>query len=282
MMRRLLRSLSAEKFVCSPTATTVSTQIKTVAFSLLLVLWSAGSAFAQTNCIPAVDVVCPPSVTVGCDDVNNLDITGNPTYTVEFCITEGVVDFIANVDYTDVTVPGTACSHSIIRTWVVSVGDLSGSCSQTITVMDNQGPVFDVLPENSTVQCYTDYPAPMTLTASDACGEVVSIQNLSVTGNPVLNCVLTTPMGPGPDGSIWLNLNNNNTMEGFELWSWTGSPSLTTYNDGSAHLVGDVLNNANAASGWHVDMWFANKRDWAAWSALGRSYKDSFSFSPTC
>lgn len=51
---------------------------------------------------------------------------------------------------------------------------------------------------------------------------------------------------------------------------------LTTFNDGSAQITGRVQMNGDTAAKWDVNVWLINKRDWAAWSALGRSYKGNF------
>ncbi len=48
---------------------------------------------------------------------------------------------------------------------------------------------------------------------------------------------------------------------------------LKTFDNGTAHLTGRIEMNANPTFQWDVDVWLINKRDWAAWSALGRTYK---------
>ena len=49
--------------------------------------------------------------------------------------------------------------------------------------------------------------------------------------------------------------------------------TLTTFDNGTANLQGVIQMNADTTYQWQVDVWLINKRDWAAWSALGRSYK---------
>ncbi|MEZ4686315.1 MAG: hypothetical protein R3B47_09680 [Bacteroidia bacterium] len=36
---------------------------------------------------------------------------------------------------------------------------------------------------------------------------------------------------------------------------------------------GTLVMQGNAQYAWDADVWFINKRNWADWSALGRSYK---------
>jgi hypothetical protein len=250
-----------------------------VLFSLLFASWSAALS-AQVQCEPSLSLDCPPNITVQCTDLP-LDPT-TPGINLETCGTNYAITY----SIADVTNPGTGCSYTITRTHTVIYGPITATCSQTITVIDNQGPVISGIPADVTVECGSEIPGPATATYSDACGTVTNSQ-LFVTSNRESDssltgysrrCVLTTPQGPGPDGSIWLFNVQGLGLASSNFWSWVGTPSLNSYNDGTAHLVGDVVNNSNAAQGWHVDMWFKNKRNWSDWSALGRSYKDDLGF----
>ncbi|MFK7969306.1 MAG: DUF4331 domain-containing protein [Bacteroidia bacterium] len=49
--------------------------------------------------------------------------------------------------------------------------------------------------------------------------------------------------------------------------------TLTTYDDGTARIMGRVENDGNPNYAWDVDVWLVNKRNWTDWSALGRGYK---------
>jgi hypothetical protein len=51
--------------------------------------------------------------------------------------------------------------------------------------------------------------------------------------------------------------------------------SLITYDDGTAQLTGTLVMKGHANYQWDVDVWFINKSDWAAWSAMGRTWKGS-------
>ena len=78
-------------------------------------------------------------------------------------------------------VPGTCIgNYSFIRTW--NVEDEAGNKTtktQTITVVDNDAPVFDFVPKDIEVQCGIDLSEPAntggSATAVDACGSEVSI-----------------------------------------------------------------------------------------------------------
>ncbi|TVR41635.1 MAG: hypothetical protein EA392_01295, partial [Cryomorphaceae bacterium] len=50
------------------------------------------------------------------------------------------------------------------------------------------------------------------------------------------------------------------------------------YDDGTAHIIGVAKRTTNANQKWEVSVWLKNKRTWAEWSALGRSFKDEQNF----
>ena len=72
-------------------------------------------------------------------------------------------------------IPG-ACANSftLIRTWTFDdgCGNIS-AISQTITVHDDIAPIAPVVPENLILECASEIPAPINLTAQDNCdGEI--------------------------------------------------------------------------------------------------------------
>ncbi len=44
--------------------------------------------------------------------------------------------------------------------------------------------------------------------------------------------------------------------------------------NGKAHIYGIIYHETDTNYSWTVDVWFSDKMDWTAWSALGRDYKD--------
>lgn len=274
-MQRDLRSLRTNVTKCSRTFS--FNAIMAVSFSLMLSMWSS-VAGAQSDCQPEVLINCSAPSTVSCTDFNPVNPTP-PTFTVSDCPNQEGEE--VTIGFSDTPLSSGACSSVIVRTWTITVGNATGSCSETITVQDNVGPVISGI-EDLTIECDQPIPAPVTITAQDACGAVTETDVIVLSSNAgegstageLTECALTTPSGPGPDGAIWLNLNGNNLMEAFEMYRWVGNPTLVSYNDGTAHLLGNVVNLTNNTQGWVVDMWFQNARNWAQWSALGRSYKD--------
>ncbi|MFY8138567.1 MAG: hypothetical protein ACOVMR_10700, partial [Flavobacteriales bacterium] len=271
-MSRTLRSLKDVEGCCS-SSTILNWGRKAFLFLSMFVFWGLGNANAQENpCDPSIDLTCPSNVSISCDDVENIELGGSPSFVVNGCD-----DFNAEVtiDHTDLVIPSTACSYTIVRTWIVSIPqfEVSESCTQTLSVYDNEGPVFSEL-NDITVQCIEDVVAP-TATATDACSGNADVTPFEVhTAGVISTCVLTTPIGPGPDGSIWLFGALNQGLAASDYWSWAPGATMTVYDDGTAHVAGTVVNNGNATQSWVVSMWLVSKRDWSQWSGLGRSYKD--------
>jgi hypothetical protein len=281
-MRKLVRFFRGNDQTCRPTASSlVSISMRTVLSVLMFVTLGLGSALAQEDdCQPSFTISCPPAAVISCSDLNDPMASGYPTIEGNTC------DAVVTISSEDVLVADGDCSQSITRVWVASVGDYFVSCSQMITSLDNVGPVFDAIPSAQTIQCSDEVPGQGVLTATDACGsvaEVVSFSSSTSVGDDSFagtrtRCTLTTPIGPGPDGSIWLNNVFNQGLAASNYWSWTGNPSLEEYPDGTAHLVGTVQNNSNGNQQWQVDMWFEGRKNWNQWSALGRLYKDDLGF----
>ncbi|MEZ4799969.1 MAG: hypothetical protein R2809_09400 [Flavobacteriales bacterium] len=273
-MKRTLRSLTDVEGCCREIST-FSWVRKAMLFLAVFAFWSVGDANAQGDgCIPSINLTCPTNVSVSCSDVADAELTGLPEFTFESC---GLVELLPEVSFSDLVIPSSSdCSYTIIRTWTVSIAqlELAESCSQTLSVYDNEGPVFSAV-EDITVQCVEDVVAPEAPSAEDACGSVVEVVPFeSHTAGVISTCVLTTPIGPGPDGSIWLFGVTSAGLAASDYWAWAPGATLTAYDDGTALVSGTVVNLGNANQIWEVNMWLENKRNWTDWSALGRNYKN--------
>jgi len=49
------------------------------------------------------------------------------------------------------------------------------------------------------------------------------------------------------------------------------------FEDGTAHLYGEVWNSSDEEYGWYIDVWLQDAMNWEDWSALGRSWKGTAS-----
>ncbi|MFY7972494.1 MAG: T9SS type A sorting domain-containing protein [Flavobacteriales bacterium] len=110
---------------------------------------------------PVFDGV-PASLTIECGD-----LIPEPT-------TPNVFDacgLVQDVFFTE-TIEEGDCSYTINRTWLaLDVCGNATEATQVITVEDTRGPVFSDLPEDFTVSCNQDVPAPVLPTAYDVCAQ---------------------------------------------------------------------------------------------------------------
>src|SRR5690606_8099735 len=110
-------------------------------------------------------ITCPADIIIACGTSVHPSVTGEPT-TVRAC---------GNISYTYTDSAISACTNgtrTFTRTFTVS--DDQGNvetCTQEITIEDNEAPVFnEALPQNTTYSCASAVPAAPTLTATDNCG----------------------------------------------------------------------------------------------------------------
>ncbi len=134
------------------------------------------------------------------------------------------------------------------------------------------GPVFVQHPD-ITVSCEEPVPALGECEASSPdCPGPVTITTLnSETGDVEKRCSLTpSKLGNSVAWAFWLSLENMPV----ERWKFVGPAYLEQYADGTAHLWGTIQNYQNASYKFEVSLWFADKRTWNEWSALGRGYRN--------
>ena len=123
--------------------------------------------------------VIPGNLTVNCENVNNLAITGQPTNVSDGCDNDPEVTFVDNI-----TVPGSCpFNYTLERTWIVT--DACGnsfSDVQTLNVQDITDPVFGNTPQGMTMVCTDNMSADAAYanwlatygggTATDNCGTI--------------------------------------------------------------------------------------------------------------
>jgi hypothetical protein len=123
---------------------------------------------------------CPNDVTVEC--FSQVPAPANVTAT-DNCDTDVDVDFSA-------VTSSTFCPTTITRTWVAT--DDCGNtdeCSQIIVVSDTTDPVLSGCPNDVTVECIEDVPAPANVTANDNCDGAITPEFSAVTSSTF--CPLT-------------------------------------------------------------------------------------------
>jgi hypothetical protein len=220
----------------------------------------------------SIELTCPEDAVVECGDDTSVEALGNVSFE-NTCDDEAIVE--VTEEYTE------GCPAILERTFTVSVGDLSESCTQTIEIFDLDAPELDEFVAELTVSCLEEVPAPEQLSATDACSEeTVEVEAFeSNTGELVSSCDLSTAFGPGDDWSVWLNDFSYATSDHF-VWDANGG-TFDQFADGTAHLYGTVVNDMNPSESFIVDFWFQNASDWNTWSAMGRLYKDDLGIAGT-
>ncbi|MFN0031123.1 MAG: T9SS type A sorting domain-containing protein [Flavobacteriales bacterium] len=222
-------------------------------------------------CDAVLSVTCPQDATLECGvDYDNLELAGAPSF-------EGSVlcEMVIEAGYQDIVSNQGDCGFTITRVWSITLGDLTETCTQIITVVDTQGPVFPEL-NVINVQCLEEVEGPMAVIANDAChGEISADSFTSQTGEKNEECILSTAFGPGADWAVWLPVlaSDNETSSANFVFDVNGG-QFDQFVDGTAHLYGTVVNTANNNEQLIVDLWFENKADWATWNGLGRNYKN--------
>ena len=140
-------------------------------------------------------------------------------------------------------------------------------------------PEFTGDPEDLTVNCGEPIPEFSDCQATSTCcdGPVEVTSFTSETGAVLKDCIISTANGPGVDWAIWLPDLDAPSV----AWNFVGEGHLEVYADGTGHLWGLVANAGDASLQWNVDLWLHNGMDWAAWSDLGRSYKNDLGYAGT-
>ncbi len=222
-------------------------------------------------CESILAVACPNDATLECGtNLEDLYLTGMPSFDgSETC--DGEIE----ASHIDVISNQTDCGYTVTRTWIITLGDLTETCTQILTIVDTQGPVFPELLDVN-VQCLESVEGPIAVEALDACSGPAAVETYtSQTGEVTEHCVLSTAFGPGADWAVWLPVlaSASETSSANFVFDSNGG-FFDQFLDGTAHLYGTVENTANTNEIFVVDLWFENKADWATWSGLGRNYKN--------
>ncbi len=162
-----------------------------------------------------------------------------------------------------------------IRVWTaVDACGNTASFTQTVIVEDHNLPSLIGVPGDVTVSC-AEIPEVPTVMGWDPCQGDLPVsfeEEVSLVGESSDACALGNAVSPAGEVAIWLPTLNGFASDyvfGDEMGSLTEDPAT-----GTALVTGVVYNPANANQGWIIEMHLENARDWTAWSALGRGFKD--------
>jgi hypothetical protein len=157
---------------------------RTTAKNLYRAVDDCGRATVVTQTINVFDNIapsfnnCPADVTIDCDQpvpavATNISATDN-------CTSAVTITYLGEVP------SGNACNRLLTRTWEAEdeCGNRS-QCVQVISIVDDEGPVLNGTPSaNITVPC-DNIPAPATVTATDNCDTLVTVNysQTTIAGN---------------------------------------------------------------------------------------------------
>ena len=109
----------------------------------------------------------PSDTTVTCLS----DVPGDPGVTATDNCGEALT-----VSYSQSVAPTCVGSGSVTNSWTVS--DCAGNeitHEQLVTIVDNIAPVLSIMPSDTTVTCLSDVPGDPGVTATDNCGEALTV-----------------------------------------------------------------------------------------------------------
>ncbi|RZJ64198.1 MAG: gliding motility-associated C-terminal domain-containing protein [Flavobacterium sp.] len=135
---------------------------------------TTSASFTLQDNVAPVAPAAPADVALTC----SADVPANISLTAQDNCAGAIT-----VQGVDVTTPGTcAGSFTIVRTWTFTdaCGN-SSSVSQNIVIKDIVAPVIPAAPADVTVQCASQVPANVTLTATDTCQGPITAQGVDVT-----------------------------------------------------------------------------------------------------
>ncbi|MBP6184531.1 MAG: hypothetical protein KA479_06280, partial [Saprospiraceae bacterium] len=140
----------------------------------------------------------------------------------------------------------------------VILTDLPPGVYTDIYIVDNKG-------------CTSNKIGPITIIAT-------GLPNVSTEKCEVTECIITNKLeSDGKTRSFWLPGLPNISDPRFK---WDGEGSFEVFANGTAKLSGKIISVQNNNCGFDVVINLANRRTWAQWSALGRTYKSCDDNSP--
>jgi hypothetical protein len=182
--------------------------------------------------------------------------------------------------YTDGESVLNGCTESFVRTWIAAdaCGNVSLEFTQLISFEDTTDPVLNGCPEDLTLACDAEVPAPAEVTAFDNCTSDITVSMVETCiGCPAERTTfdLYTPARPA-NNSCSYPYDWAMALFGFDgvnsQFRWyqidTTVPAQITYNvDGSVTISGRLFNVAHPDGGFDFNVVFANAKTWEEWSS---------------
>jgi uncharacterized repeat protein (TIGR01451 family) len=144
-----------------------------------------------------------------------------------------------------------------------------------IYVVDTTVPELTGCPEDLLLSCNDELPAPAEVSAWDSCEgnlEVIVedfVFGKAPTEGALSDCKLLTPARPANNPCAYpvdWSMALFNLPVSHRFYQVTDG-HIARFPDGTMHLTARLHNAYNNTSGWDVDVWFANEKDWTAFSS---------------
>ncbi|MCP4122820.1 MAG: HYR domain-containing protein [Bacteroidetes bacterium] len=125
------------------------------------------SFFIEVQDQEAPAISCPDQVTISCTDSADPTINADIGFATATDNCSGTISIVPTVN-----ISSDGCTDTGTISWTATdVAGNASSCQQTITVSDNNLPVFDALPAAiADISCNDPFPSHEVLTATDDCG----------------------------------------------------------------------------------------------------------------
>ncbi len=133
----------------------------------------AGNSVSHVQTV-TIDDNTPPVLSAMPADVT-VDCAANAPSDLGITATDSCDDMV-NVTFTQSTAPACPGNGIITNTWLAT--DCAGNTTthvQTVTIDDNTPPALSTTPANVTVDCAADVPGDSGITATDNCGETLTV-----------------------------------------------------------------------------------------------------------
>ncbi|MFT7104791.1 MAG: hypothetical protein ACJAQ5_001905, partial [Flavobacteriales bacterium] len=271
-------------------------------YELMLNLFDYTSGF-EGGCDPVIEITCPSDILVACGtDINPEMEGGLPAVDANECVGNLEITFMDNVVSDD------NCPQVIARTWIATDGETTEMCTQTITVVDEEAPIYTSFPEDITIECsegqtveevliYLDANTPSP--TADDCSEFFFDTNYSIiteglecpmVAQCIKEIIATDECGNTNSQTLTITINDTTApvISDFEsevfvscLEEVPAPEMLTAFDDCSgaeAEVVIFESNNGELVSSCDLSTAFGTGDDWALW--LPTLMWDGFSATP--
>ena len=173
----------------------------------------------------------------------------------------------------DVVVGGQECPIVAVCTKKFVATDGCGNSIErvfTVTIQDTEGPSFnEPLPQDMTIECGNEIPAPAKLTATDACSDA-SVEYIPGDDLSRREC----KVDDAGNHTLWIS-NKNGLGATNKNWTAIGPSSFEQFSNGTARLTGIAGNVNNLDQIFEFEVWFKDASTYDEWISTPNPASDT-------